>query len=187
MDMIRCLLGGCRSRIRAVDEALAVICRLSPPTIGCRDDRAGRGFWSGGGRRRRWRSGWSRRGRRWAARRRPAGGGGGGTGRRRRGRRDCAGGRRAGARAAAGPNPNRDRNAPIVGNPIGREALLSDLKYEMISYSPEELIEPGADRAEMVRERDEKSRSRDGARATTGKRPSSTSRRCTSSPASSRP
>jgi uncharacterized protein (DUF885 family) len=32
-----------------------------------------------------------------------------------------------------------DREA-IIGNPIGREALLSDLQYEMISYSPEELI-----------------------------------------------
>jgi dipeptidyl aminopeptidase/acylaminoacyl peptidase/uncharacterized protein (DUF885 family) len=41
----------------------------------------------------------------------------------------------------AGTNANRDRNAPIVGNPIGREALLSELKFEMISYSPEELIE----------------------------------------------
>jgi uncharacterized protein (DUF885 family) len=36
---------------------------------------------------------------------------------------------------------NRERGGPIVGNPIGREALLSELKYEMISYSPEELIE----------------------------------------------
>jgi uncharacterized protein (DUF885 family) len=30
---------------------------------------------------------------------------------------------------------------PIVGDPIGREALLEDLAYEMIPYSPEELIE----------------------------------------------
>lgn len=29
----------------------------------------------------------------------------------------------------------------IVGDPIGREALLSDLAYEMIPYTPEELIE----------------------------------------------
>ena len=29
----------------------------------------------------------------------------------------------------------------IVGDPIGREALLSELEYEMIPYSPEELIE----------------------------------------------
>jgi uncharacterized protein (DUF885 family) len=30
---------------------------------------------------------------------------------------------------------------PIVGDPIGREALLDDLAYEMIPYSPEELID----------------------------------------------
>jgi uncharacterized protein (DUF885 family) len=29
---------------------------------------------------------------------------------------------------------------PIVGNPIGRAALLQDLEYEMIPYSPEELV-----------------------------------------------
>lgn len=32
---------------------------------------------------------------------------------------------------------------PIVGDPIGREALLKDLEYEMIPYSPEELIAMG--------------------------------------------
>lgn len=32
---------------------------------------------------------------------------------------------------------------PIVGDPIGREALLDELKYEMIPYTPEELIEIG--------------------------------------------
>ncbi len=32
-------------------------------------------------------------------------------------------------------------NSPIVGDPIGRQALLNELKYEMIPYSPEELIE----------------------------------------------
>ncbi len=30
---------------------------------------------------------------------------------------------------------------PIIGDPIGREALLDELAYEMIPYSPEELIE----------------------------------------------
>lgn len=30
---------------------------------------------------------------------------------------------------------------PIVGDPIGRESLLQDLAYEMIPYSPEELID----------------------------------------------
>ena len=29
---------------------------------------------------------------------------------------------------------------PIVGDPIGREALLADLKYEIIPYTPEELV-----------------------------------------------
>ncbi len=29
---------------------------------------------------------------------------------------------------------------PIIGHPIGREALLADLGYEMIAYTPEELI-----------------------------------------------
>jgi len=29
----------------------------------------------------------------------------------------------------------------IIGDPVGREALISDLKYEMIPYSPEELID----------------------------------------------
>jgi uncharacterized protein (DUF885 family)/dienelactone hydrolase len=46
-----------------------------------------------------------------------------------------------GGRPAANASPNRERGGPIVGNPIGREALLSELKFEMISYSPEELIE----------------------------------------------
>ncbi len=32
-------------------------------------------------------------------------------------------------------NPN-----VIVGLPIGREALLSELQYEMIAYTPEELV-----------------------------------------------
>jgi hypothetical protein len=30
---------------------------------------------------------------------------------------------------------------PIVGDPIGRQALLDDLAYEMIPYSPEELVD----------------------------------------------
>jgi dipeptidyl aminopeptidase/acylaminoacyl peptidase/uncharacterized protein (DUF885 family) len=34
-----------------------------------------------------------------------------------------------------------DRNGEIIGNPIGREALLNELAYEMIPYSPEELID----------------------------------------------
>ena len=36
-----------------------------------------------------------------------------------------------------------ERDDPIVGDPIGRDALLDDLRHEMIVYSPEELIEIG--------------------------------------------
>ena len=35
---------------------------------------------------------------------------------------------------------DQDKNV-IVGDPVGREALMSDLAYEMIPYTPEELIE----------------------------------------------
>lgn len=38
-----------------------------------------------------------------------------------------------------GYKPGEDE--PIVGDPIGREALLEDLAYEMIPYTPEELID----------------------------------------------
>jgi hypothetical protein len=34
-----------------------------------------------------------------------------------------------------------DDRTTIIGNPIGREALLEDLAFEMIPYSPEELVE----------------------------------------------
>ncbi len=70
-----------------------------------------------------------------------AGGGGGGGG-------GFGGGGPGGAGrtrdAATRPTPTSttpDRNREIVGNPIGREALLSELQYEMIAYTPEELIE----------------------------------------------
>jgi uncharacterized protein (DUF885 family)/dienelactone hydrolase len=81
------------------------------------------------------------------------GGFGPGSGRRRGGGAGPAGGAGGGgpqespvptarpATPGAAPDSNRERGGPIVGNPIGREALLSELKYEMISYSPEELIE----------------------------------------------
>jgi uncharacterized protein (DUF885 family) len=36
-----------------------------------------------------------------------------------------------------------DDTAPIVGRPVGRQALLDDLAYEMIPYTPEELIAVG--------------------------------------------
>jgi hypothetical protein len=45
------------------------------------------------------------------------------------------------SRPGPGASPSRERGGPIVGNPIGREALLSELKFELISYSPEELID----------------------------------------------
>ncbi|HEY8551102.1 MAG TPA: DUF885 family protein, partial [Vicinamibacterales bacterium] len=38
-----------------------------------------------------------------------------------------------------GTKPGEDD--PIVGDPIGRQALLEDLEYELIPYSPEELVE----------------------------------------------
>src|SRR6185436_1651512 len=34
-----------------------------------------------------------------------------------------------------------DDKVTIIGDPIGREALLEELQYEMIPYTPEELIE----------------------------------------------
>lgn len=34
-----------------------------------------------------------------------------------------------------------DDGSGIIGNPIGREAIVQQLKYQMISYTPEELIE----------------------------------------------
>ncbi|HEX3152595.1 MAG TPA: DUF885 family protein [Gemmataceae bacterium] len=43
---------------------------------------------------------------------------------------------------ADGPRrPKKDNSDEIVGRPIGREALLSSLAAEMITYSPEQLVE----------------------------------------------
>jgi hypothetical protein len=71
------------------------------------------------------------------------GGGGGGGGR-------GAGGGGGGGRAGGGGAPPGDRAATrgdessegreIIGDPIGREALLAELAHELIPYSPEELI-----------------------------------------------
>jgi dipeptidyl aminopeptidase/acylaminoacyl peptidase len=49
----------------------------------------------------------------------------------------------AGRDQPAGPGPGQPLRGDqeIVGNPIGREALLAELKFEMIAYSPEELID----------------------------------------------
>jgi uncharacterized protein (DUF885 family) len=38
-------------------------------------------------------------------------------------------------------NLQKDDGSGIVGNPIGKEELIRQLRYEMISYSPEELID----------------------------------------------
>jgi len=40
-----------------------------------------------------------------------------------------------------GAGLKRDDRDTIIGDPIGREALMSDLKADMIAYTPEELIE----------------------------------------------
>jgi uncharacterized protein (DUF885 family) len=40
----------------------------------------------------------------------------------------------------AGATPRAGDTSDIVGDPIGREALLSELQFEMIPYTPEELI-----------------------------------------------
>jgi hypothetical protein len=60
----------------------------------------------------------------------PAGAGGG------RGGRGGGGGAFDAAAAAARPGSTDD----IVGNPIGRDALMSELAYEMIPYTPEQLL-----------------------------------------------
>ena len=82
------------------------------------------------------------------------------AGRRRGGRGGPGGDQPPAATVARRPTVERDQE--IVGNPIGREALLSELKYEMIAYSPEELIKHRRDRAGVVRVRDEEGRARDG-------------------------
>jgi dipeptidyl aminopeptidase/acylaminoacyl peptidase/uncharacterized protein (DUF885 family) len=75
--------------------------------------------------------------------------GGGGPGPATTGGQDGGGSARAGARSdgsgrtgsPGGGGADDARQREIVGNPIGREALLIALQAEMISYSPEELIE----------------------------------------------
>ena len=39
------------------------------------------------------------------------------------------------------PGEGQANSGPIIGDPIGREGLEEDLKYEMIPYTPEELID----------------------------------------------
>jgi len=45
-----------------------------------------------------------------------------------------------GSQRPAGTSPRPGDTSDIVGDPIGREALLSELRSEMIPYTPEELI-----------------------------------------------
>jgi hypothetical protein len=60
----------------------------------------------------------------------------------------AGGGRGAGGRGGAGGGANGgggrggdgDNTGPIIGDPIGIEGLNADLQYEMIPYTPEELI-----------------------------------------------
>jgi uncharacterized protein (DUF885 family) len=61
----------------------------------------------------------------------PANGGRGGGGRN--------GGAGGGGNTGGGAM-SADANAPIIGDPIGREGLMADLEKEMIPYTPEELI-----------------------------------------------
>ncbi|MGH9672106.1 MAG: DUF885 family protein [Bryobacteraceae bacterium] len=69
------------------------------------------------------------------------GGGGGGGG---RGGGGGFGGGALGGRGGAGFSPTAAARAgetgDIIGNPIGREGLMAELAYEMIPYTPEELI-----------------------------------------------
>ncbi|HZW31580.1 MAG TPA: DUF885 family protein, partial [Isosphaeraceae bacterium] len=60
---------------------------------------------------------------------------------RRRGGGPGGGGPGPGSGREESPGPALQRDQEIVGTPIGREALLSELKSEMIAYLPEELIE----------------------------------------------
>lgn len=61
------------------------------------------------------------------------GGGGGGQG----------GGQGQGFQRPGGSNARPGDSSDIVGDPIGREALLSELRSEMIPYTPEEIIAIG--------------------------------------------
>ena len=69
----------------------------------------------------------------------------GGGGRAAGGRAGAAGGGGRNGGAGGGGNTgggsmSADANAPIIGDPIGRDGLMADLEKEMIPYTPEELI-----------------------------------------------
>jgi uncharacterized protein (DUF885 family) len=105
---------------RALDQAIADYASfLTERVVGIRSDRAQTAAGTQGGG--------------------PRGGGGGGGGGGQGGAPGGGGGGQAFQRpssAAARPGDTSD----IVGDPIGREALLSELRSEMIPYTPEELI-----------------------------------------------
>ena len=67
----------------------------------------------------------------------PGGGGGGGGG------NFQGGGGGQGFQRPGGANARPGDSSDIVGDPIGREALLSELRSEMIPYTPEEIIAIG--------------------------------------------
>ncbi|HKU76630.1 MAG TPA: hypothetical protein VJR02_22150, partial [Pyrinomonadaceae bacterium] len=69
----------------------------------------------------------------------PGGGGGGGGG----GGNFQGGGGGGGFQRPGGANARPGDSSDIVGDPIGREALLSELRSEMIPYTPEEIIAIG--------------------------------------------
>jgi uncharacterized protein (DUF885 family) len=52
----------------------------------------------------------------------------------------AAGGGRGGDAGGAGAGMSAQDDEPIIGDPIGKEGLEADLQYEMIPYTPEELI-----------------------------------------------
>jgi hypothetical protein len=52
-------------------------------------------------------------------------------------------GPQANQRASSSPNARPGDTSDIVGDPIGREALISELRSEMIPYTPEEIIAIG--------------------------------------------
>ena len=84
----------------------------------------------------------------------PAGGRGGGRG-----------GRGGASTPAPAPAPAAvDTGDDIIGNPIGREGLMSELANEMIPYTPEELIAIANKEFAWCEDRDEARLARDGIR-----------------------
>ena len=181
MDMILSLTWWMPEPYKGVDEGLQSYADFLRQRLGAVTTGLGEGFGGGGGRRPGWRWRWWRRPVRCCACL-EAGGARGGAPAEGATAAESAG---PAARPAPGGGPNRERNAPIVGNPIGREVLLSDLKFEMISYSPEELIELAETELKWC-ENEMKKAARDMGHGDDWEQRSSTSKPCMSSPASSR-